>query len=58
MEQVWHQAGMNGFALGWTDFKMWTIKLQYLFAFIHKADTYIQSDFQERALQKCIGQWS
>ena len=56
MEQVWHQAGMNGFALGWTDFKMWTIKLQYLFAFIHKADTYIQSDFQERALQKCIGQ--
>ena len=25
------------------------------FTFIHLADAFIQSDFQERALQKCIG---
>ena len=28
------------------------------FTFIHLADAFIQSDFQERALQKCIGHWS
>ena len=28
------------------------------FTFIHLADAFIQSDFQERALQKCIGHLS
>ena len=28
----------------------------FLFTFTHLADTFIQSDLQERALQKCIGQ--
>ena len=27
----------------------------FTFTFIHLADAFIQSDFQERALQKCIG---
>ena len=31
-------------------------RLHYItFTFIHLADAFIQSDFQERALQKCIG---
>ena len=30
----------------------------YSFTCIHFADAFIQSDFQERALQKCIGHWS
>ena len=34
------------------DFKL----KELTFTFIHLADPFIQSDFHERALQKCIGQ--
>ena len=30
----------------------------FTFTFMHLADSFIQSDFQERVLQKCIGHWS
>ena len=32
--------------------------LKVTFTLIYLADAFIQSDFQERGLQKCIGQWS
>ena len=32
--------------------------LERTFTFMHLADAFIQSDFQERVLQKCIGHWS